>query len=159
MARPRSLALLGVVFAAMLVLAGCGDDETTEPTDGADDVTETTPADGDTGEDTGADTGDDAAPTADGSSLQFVAIDIDWEERQKQASAGELAIDLVNEGETRHTLVFEGREDDLFLEVAASDDTDEGTITLDPGEYTYYCDVPGHREAGMEGTLTVTSAD
>jgi plastocyanin len=71
------------------------------------------------------------------------------------APAGEVSLALVNDGSIPHTLVVEGLEDDLKLSIAGSGDVDSGSLTLEAGEYTYYCDVPGHRGAGMEGTLTV----
>ena len=47
--------------------------------------------------------------------------------------------------------------DEIDVHVAAEkDETAEGGLNAEtPGEYTFYCTIAGHREAGMEGTLTV----
>ncbi len=88
--------------------------------------------------------------------ISVPAVDIDFPVKEFEAPANGVTIEYVNEGQTLHTLVVEGREEDLLLEVEANGDVDQGTIDLEPGTYTLYCDVPGHRAAGMEGTL-VTS--
>lgn len=70
-------------------------------------------------------------------------------------AAGETTFALINDGSLPHTFLVEDLEDDLKLTIAGSGDVDSGSITLEAGEYVFYCDVPGHRGAGMEGTLTV----
>jgi nitrite reductase (NO-forming) len=70
--------------------------------------------------------------------------------------ASDAALEVVNRGVAPHDLVVEGED-------AATPMLDAGetaTLSLDglaDGTYTVYCSVPGHREAGMEGTLTVGS--
>lgn len=97
--------------------------------------------------------GEAAAGEAD---ISVTAVDIDFPETEFEAPADGVTIEYVNDGQIRHTLVVEGREEDLFLEVFEEGDVEQGTIELTPGTYTLYCDVPGHRAAGMEGTLTAT---
>lgn len=60
----------------------------------------------------------------------------------------------VESTEGAHNLVIEG-EPGFKLDVFGSGDTDTAKIDLQPGTYTYYCSIPGHRARGMEGTLTV----
>jgi plastocyanin len=72
------------------------------------------------------------------------------------AKAGEVTIDFNNPQSLTHDVAIE---DSSGKEVGKTELTGQGetsaTVNLKPGTYTYYCTVPGHREAGMEGTLTV----
>lgn len=79
--------------------------------------------------------------------LQFI-------EAPTTATAGEVTIALENSAGLIHNIVFEGYNGDKPI-AEASNGTEAGTVTLQPGTVTYYCSVPGHRQGGMEGTLTV----
>ncbi len=90
-------------------------------------------------------------PTGDAIEVTGTAA-LRFEPSDATAPAGTINFVLINEGGVPHTLVVEGHEDEMKLTVGS---TDEGSIDLEAGEYVFYCDVPGHRGNGMEGTLTV----
>ena len=128
--RPLTRAGLVALAAGALALAGCGGDDGGsggEPDDG-------TPADV-------VAHGNDA--------LKF-------DKDSYTARAGTISIELVNDGSQPHTLLFD--EDDVDFEklgVSGKGDSDTGSVELTPGSYTIYCDITGHRSAGMEATLVV----
>jgi plastocyanin len=78
-----------------------------------------------------------------------------FDPKNSDAPAGVDAIKLESEG-GQHTLVFDGGKVPGFKLEANSGKSDELKVDLKPGKYTIFCDIPGHREAGMEGTITVT---
>src|SRR3954451_19274563 len=69
--------------------------------------------------------------------------------------AGKVTIDFDNPSPIPHNVVIEenGKELAGFEPIAEAEKSE--TAELKPGTYTFSCSVPGHREAGMEGTLTV----
>ncbi len=77
-----------------------------------------------------------------------------FDPKSSELPAGVDAIKLESEGGT-HTLVFDKGKVPGFQLEASSGKSDELKVDLKPGKYTIYCDIPGHREAGMEGTITV----
>jgi plastocyanin len=76
-----------------------------------------------------------------------------FDQGEYAAQAGDVSIDYINDGAQIHTLVVENK--GCKLEVKKRGDSDKGTVNLPPGSYKIFCDVPGHRGAGMEATLTV----
>ncbi|MGH9084016.1 MAG: plastocyanin/azurin family copper-binding protein [Acidimicrobiales bacterium] len=106
---------------------------------------------GDSDDDGGGDAAGDCSPVA--SSLTVGALDeLAFDAESYDADAGCIEVTYENEGSVAHTLLVDG-ESGFKLAVG---DTDTGTIELDAGEYTLYCDVAGHQAAGMEATLTVS---
>lgn len=61
-------------------------------------------------------------------------------------------LNLTNAGGVQHDIVVDGAQSDM-LDAGATGSLELSTV--DPGTYTAYCSVPGHREAGMEATVTV----
>jgi plastocyanin len=73
------------------------------------------------------------------------------------AKAGTVTIDFANASPLGHNLTIQ---QGTSGSVVGATPTFTGgsktlTVTLKPGTYTFYCSVPGHRAAGMQGTLTV----
>ncbi len=70
--------------------------------------------------------------------------------------AGPIELKIRNNGSTPHTLVIDGVARTDKLAVGKSVTLSLGS--LEAGSYTWYCDIAGHKEAGMTGTFTVTGS-
>jgi plastocyanin len=72
------------------------------------------------------------------------------------ARAGQVTVDFSNLSGVPHNVAIEDSSGKTLGETEIIPKGSESTVVnLKPGTYTFYCAVPGHREAGMEGTLTV----
>lgn len=78
-----------------------------------------------------------------------------FEPSEIEVPAGQVTFEISNLDAFDHDLTI----DELGLNVVfGANETVEAVFEAGPGTYTFYCSIPGHREAGMEGTLTVVGA-
>ncbi len=73
------------------------------------------------------------------------------------AHAGRITIIMANPRNAgmAHGIAIQGHGVDKDGKIVAPGHSSKVTATLRRGTYTFYCPVPGHRAAGMKGTLTV----
>jgi uncharacterized cupredoxin-like copper-binding protein len=70
------------------------------------------------------------------------------------ATAGEITLRMPNPSSIDHNIAID-QPSTTVGDTVGKGGTSEITVNLTPGTYQYYCDVPGHKQAGMVGTLTV----
>jgi uncharacterized cupredoxin-like copper-binding protein len=81
---------------------------------------------------------------------------LSYDTKQLSAKAGTVTIALANSSPVEHNLTIAEGTKVLGATPTFTGGSKAVTLKLKPGKYTFYCSVPGHRQAGMEGTLTVS---
>jgi plastocyanin len=142
---------LAALAAAALVVAGCGSsksktsESTAAPAAPATTSTTSTSA---------------AAPAAAGNTKLALAAnpsgELKFDKTSLTAKAGTVAIDFTNSSPLPHNVTVASSSGSAVNETPTFQGGSKTvTMTLKAGTYKFYCSVPGHRQAGMEGTLTV----
>jgi plastocyanin len=130
--------LTALVLATALI-AGCGGGDNEQPAATAEATQEPASGGG------GGETVDVSAP-ADGS-LKF-------DQASLTAKAGTVTFKFANPSQVPHAFELEGNGVEEATDTITESDASV-TADLKPGKYEYYCPVGQHRQAGMEGKLTV----
>jgi plastocyanin len=140
----KASVLLVAIALALFGLAACGDDDDDDAS----------------GETTAAETTTEATGGGGGGGTIDISAaangDLAYDQTSVEVAAGSDTLNFDNPASLSHDVVIE---DSSGAEVGKTDlisgSTTSTTVELTAGEYTFFCSVPGHREAGMEGTLTV----
>jgi plastocyanin len=77
---------------------------------------------------------------------------LSFQTKQATGKPGQITIQMQNKSGTPHDIVIDGKGKG---EVVQNGGVSKFSAKFSAGKYTYYCSVPGHRQAGMQGTLTV----
>lgn len=99
-----------------------------------------------------------AGASGPGGTLKLAAdeSELKFDKTELTSKPGKVTIDFENPSSIPHNVEIETEGGEVLggTETIASEEA-TASVELEPGTYTFFCSVPGHREAGMEGTLVV----
>lgn len=157
--RTRTLITVAAAALAALVLAACGGDSSAPATTAADTAATPSGYGGSSSGSGSAGAGESSGSGGSGGGTVKIAAEpnaLAFQQTKIIAPAGQDTIEFDNPSATGHNVEIE---DSSGEDIAETDTISDGktstTADLQPGTYTFYCGVPGHREAGMQGTITV----
>jgi plastocyanin len=149
--KKAAVAIALILASLALVACGSSDDDSTEsaPDNGA--AVENENSGGESG-------GNEESESGGGATVSFEAAPsgLAYSSDSATAEAGEVTVDFNNPQPIGHDVAIESSGGEMVGKTEIVTESSSNTVVnLKPGKYTFYCSVPGHREAGMEGTLTV----
>jgi plastocyanin len=98
-----------------------------------------------------------AAPQGPGGTLKLAAdpSEIAFDTTKLSGKPGKVTIDFSNPAPLEHDVAIEQNGEQIAVSKRIVEGETSVSADLAPGTYTFLCTVPGHAEAGMEGTLVV----
>ncbi len=150
----KKVAVAFALVLASFALVACGSSSDDSSSTGANAETSTTPTPTDSGGSNEAAGG--TAGSASALDIEAASSGLAYASDTATAKAGKVTLNFTNPQPLTHDVAIEDSSGKTIGKTELiAEGSDSATVDLKPGEYTYYCTVPGHREAGMEGTLTV----
>ena len=136
--RTRTLTLIALIIAVSIPLAACGGDDDES--------------------DSGGGGGGGEASGGGGQTLKIAADPggaLKFDKSSLTAKAGKVTIVMDNPSDLPHAVEIEGDGVEVAGDTVMKGGVSKASADLESGEYEFYCPVDDHKDAGMEGTLTV----
>ena len=146
----KKVAVAFALVLASLALVACGGSSSSSSSESS-------------GAETTSESGGSGGEAEGGSAGSASALDIEaassglaYASTSASAKAGKVTVDFTNPQPVPHDVAIESSDGEVIGQTeTTAEGSDSTEVELEPGTYTFFCTVPGHREAGMEGTLTV----
>jgi plastocyanin len=152
--RSKALFSMAALAAALLALAGCGSSSSSSSSSSA-----STPAEAPT---TSSASSSTPAPASESGGSEKISLEanpegqLEYNTKSLSAKAGKVSVDFTNSSSLPHNVTVESSGgEQVGATPTFSGGSKSVSVNLKPGTYKFFCSVPGHRQAGMEGTLTV----